>query len=123
MSAWVTRHEACLLSQLMTNSIPESDDPRAVRQRVRAALAAGLLPLARLTSTVRRGTGRPCLVCGRGIEATEVEQEVQLDDQQRTRAVFVHEPCYRLWRVETTAIVSKAAHRGRLSSIRWPGSS
>jgi hypothetical protein len=100
-----------LLLVAMTQSTRGDDDPTALRQRVRAALGAGLLPLGRLTSVVRRGSGGPCLVCGRAIEPNELEYEVQLDDQRRLRAVFVHEPCYRVWRVETTALARKAGHR------------
>jgi hypothetical protein len=59
--------------------------------------------MGRLSSVVRRGTGRACMVCGRGTDPTEVEHEVRLDD----RAVVAHERCYRLWRVETNAIVGQ----------------
>lgn len=103
-----TRHGACLFPRLVMEYMPVDGDQKALRQRVRAALAAGLLPKARLSSVVRRGTGRACLVCGRVTDATELKHEVPLWDHG-THAVFVHEPCYRLWRAETVAIVSKAA--------------
>jgi hypothetical protein len=93
------------------HSMPENEDQKTLRQRVRAVLGAGLLPLGRLSSVIRRGTGRACLVCDRVIDPTELEYEVQLDDRG-ARTVFVHEPCYRLWRVETNAIVGPGAQHG-----------
>jgi hypothetical protein len=92
--------------------MPENEDhQKALRQRVRAALDAGLLPIGRLSSVIRRGTGRACLVCDRVIDPIELEYEVQLDDQ-RAGTVFVHEPCYRLWRVETKAFIDQGARHG-----------
>lgn len=111
MPGRATRHGACLWPRPMTSSTPADDDQKALHQRVRAALVAGLLPMGRLSSVVRRGTGRACVVCGRVTEPTEVEHEVRLDDCEN-QAVFVHERCYRLWRVETNAIVGKDLDRG-----------
>jgi hypothetical protein len=88
----------------MMTSTPD-DDQKALRQKVRAALAAGSLPLGRLAAVVRRGTGRQCLICGRLTAPSELEHEVQVDD--RGGAVIVHEPCHRLWRVETAAVTAK----------------
>ena len=89
----------------MTTSTPD-DDQKALRQKVRAALAAGSLPLGRLAAVVRRGTGRRCRICGGVIAPSELEHEVQIDDRD-TGAVIVHEPCHRLWRVETAAVTAK----------------
>jgi hypothetical protein len=36
---------------------------------------------------------------------------VQLDDR-RAGTVFVHEPCHRLWRVETKAFIDQGARHG-----------
>jgi hypothetical protein len=107
----ITRHGACFLPRPVTDSTTADDDQKALRQRVRAALAAGLLPRGRLSSVVRRGTGRACVVCGCVIDPTELEHEVRLDDPG-SQAVFVHEGCYRLWRIETNAIVGKNLDRG-----------
>ena len=70
---------------------------------MRAALAAGLLPMGRLSSVVRRGMGRDCVVCGRVTNSSELRHEVRLADRG-SRVLFVHEHCYRLWRVETNAV-------------------
>jgi hypothetical protein len=107
----ITRHGACSLPRPVTDSTPADDNEKTLRQRVRAALAARMLPMGRLSSVVRRGTGRACMVCGRVTEPTELEYEVRLDDREN-QAVFVHEGCYRLWRVETNAIVGKDLDRG-----------
>jgi hypothetical protein len=93
----------------MTNIDPE-DDYKALREKIRAALAAGLLPFGRLASVVRRGTGQRCLICGRLIAPTELEHEVQIDE--RGGAVIVHEPCHRLWRVETAARIGTISSQG-----------
>jgi len=71
---------------------------RNLRMGVRAALAAGVLPLGRISSVVRRASGRP----------SELEYEVPFGEAGRA-AVVVHEPCYRLWRVETMARINQAA--------------
>lgn len=82
----------------------EADRKRAaLRRKIREALEAGLLPLGRIGSVARRGTGRPCFICQDVIVADDLEREVQIG-QQGTRAVMVHEPCYLIWRVETMAI-------------------
>lgn len=47
---------------------------RNLRVRVRAALAAGVLPLGRISSVVRRASGRPCFICGEAIPPTELEK-------------------------------------------------
>jgi hypothetical protein len=91
----------------MSNTGPE-DDQNALREKVRAALAAGLLPLGRLAAVVRRGTGRRCFICGRPIVRSELEHEVQTDDRGGGAAI-VHEPCHRLWRVETAARIGKVS--------------
>ena len=90
----------------MPISTPDDDEQKALRQKVRTALAAGLLPLGRLAAVVRRGTGRRCLICGGVTAPSELEHEVQIDDRD-AGAVIVHEPCHRLWRVETAARIDK----------------
>lgn len=86
----------------------EGDNHRALRRRIREALAAGLLPLGRIGSVVGRGTGRPCFICGHVIVPSDLEHEVQTGPRGET-TVMVHEPCYLLWRVETMARIGKAA--------------
>ena len=92
----------------LTGMTQDPEPMRNLRMRVRAALAAGVLPLGRISSVVRRASGRPCFICGEAIPPTELEHEVPIGETGRA-AVVVHEPCYRLWRVETMARINQAA--------------
>lgn len=89
----------------MTSATSGRDELGVLRREIREALTAGLLPLARLGSVVRRGTYQPCFICKSVIAPTELEREVRLD-QGEQRVIVVHEPCYLLWRVETMARVA-----------------
>lgn len=73
----------------------------ALRQKVREALAARLLPPAQSGSTVRRGTGQPCFICHEPIVSTELERELRLSSGRSSKRVLVHEPCLLVWRVES----------------------
>jgi hypothetical protein len=57
------------------------------------------LPAVDGVSKSHQGTGRPCIVCRRAIDPTEVERE--LDGVGVTR--IAHEACYALWREESVA--------------------
>jgi hypothetical protein len=70
-----------------------------LRRQVRARLSEGRLPAIDGVSKSNRGTGRPCIVCRRAIEATEVERE--LDGVGVV--LIAHEACYALWREESKA--------------------
>ena len=74
-----------------------SDDE--LRQQIRARLSEARLPPVNGVSRSSRGTGRPCIVCRRAIEPTEVERQVE------SVGVFLyaHEACYKLWREESVA--------------------
>lgn len=74
-----------------------SDDE--LRQQIRARLSEARLPPVNGASRSSRGTGRPCIVCRRAIEPTEVERQVG------GLGVFLcaHEACYKLWREESVA--------------------
>jgi len=74
-----------------------SDD--RLRQEVRARLTDRRLPLLPGISKSHRGTGRPCIVCRRPIEAAAVEREVTGIDV----VLIAHEPCYKIWREESDA--------------------
>jgi len=65
---------------------------------VRERLADGRLFFAGGVSVVRRGTGRPCTVCGEAITkgSTEWEEEGSGD-----RSALAHDECYKLWREES----------------------
>lgn len=70
-----------------------------LRRQVRARLAENRLPSLDGISKSHRGTGRPCIVCRRAIEPTEVERE--LDGVGVV--LIAHEACYVLWREESVA--------------------
>lgn len=69
-----------------------------LRQNIRERLADGRLFWAYGGSTVRRGTGRPCDVCGTVIHRESTEREVQGD---KGTYVLAHEDCFRIWREES----------------------
>ena len=71
-----------------------------LRRQVRARLSDRRLPLLDGgVSKSHRGTGRPCIVCRRAIEPTQVERE--LDGVEIV--LIAHEACYVLWREESKA--------------------
>jgi hypothetical protein len=75
---------------------PSDDD---LRLEIRARLSDNRLPMIDGPSQSHRGTGRPCIVCRRAIEPTEVERE--LDGVGIV--LIAHEACYKLWREESVA--------------------
>ena len=83
--------------------IPELPD-ESLRRQVRAQLAARQLFLAHGVSSVRRGTGRPCTVCGRQIDAPTLEREVEGPGV----VARAHPACYVIWREESMARQRKA---------------
>jgi hypothetical protein len=72
-----------------------------LRQSIRERLTDGRLFWASGASTLRRGTGRPCDVCGIAIGKESVERELQ---GARGRYVLTHEDCYRIWREESRKV-------------------
>ena len=73
-----------------------SDDD--LRRQIRVRLATGRLPSVEGVSQSHRGTGRPCIVCRRVVERTDVEREVT----GRSGVVLTtHEACYKPWREES----------------------
>jgi hypothetical protein len=79
----------------MTAPSPDDD----LRRQVRARLSEGRLPSIEGVSKSHRGTGRPCIVCRRAIESTDVERE--LDGVGVV--LIAHETCYVLWREESVS--------------------
>jgi hypothetical protein len=69
-----------------------------LRQSIRERLADGRLFWAYGGSTVRRGTGRSCDLCGTAIGRESTEREVQGD---KGTYVLAHEDCFRIWREES----------------------
>jgi hypothetical protein len=78
-----------------------SDADAEFRQGVRKRLADGRLFLASGVSTLRRGTGRPCIVCGKAITDTQ-EHEVEGDGVAPT--ALADPDCYRVWREESRRV-------------------
>ena len=83
--------------------IPDLPD-EPLRRQVRAQLAACHLFPAVGISSVRRGTGRRCTVCGRPIDSPTLEREVE------GPGVVGRAPpeCYVIWREESMARQRKA---------------
>lgn len=84
------------------------DSDEHLRASVRERLADGRLLWGYGASTVRRGSGRPCDVCGTAITIGSVEREVQGDPGWRgkRRRALAHDDCYRLWRQECLRLQS-----------------
>lgn len=76
-------------------AVAPSDDQ--LRRQVRVRLFERWLFPASNISTVRRGTGRSCNVCGRSIDSPTMEREVE------GPGVFglAHVGCYKVWRKES----------------------
>ncbi|HEX6081179.1 MAG TPA: hypothetical protein VF197_16240 [Methylomirabilota bacterium] len=72
---------------------PEED---ALRLSIRERLATGGLFWASGHSHMRRGTGRPCDVCGKPIGNDSLEREVI--GPRNTRTAISHEACWTIWR-------------------------
>ena len=70
-----------------------------LRRQIRARLAENRLPAIAGVSKSHRGSGRPCIVCRRAIESTEVEREVG----SAGVVLIAHEVCYKIWREESFA--------------------
>jgi hypothetical protein len=71
-----------------------------LRQQIRARLSEGRLPAVNGVSKSHRGTSRPCIVCRRAIDPTEVERQIEGVGV----FVYAHEACYKLWREESVAL-------------------
>jgi hypothetical protein len=80
----------------MTTSLLSSEQ---LKQQIRVRLAQGRLPIANGVYKTHRGTGRPCIVCRRVLEPTEVEYEVDGPGV----VVVANEACYVLWREESVS--------------------
>ena len=48
-----------------------------------------------------RGTGAPCNLCGRAIQAHEVEYEIELAPATAGRSLRFHFNCYRAWELKS----------------------
>ena len=73
-----------------------------LRRQIRARLSEARLPAVDGVSNPRPGTGRPCIVCRRAIEPTEVER--QFDGVGIV--LIAQEACYMLWREESVLFLT-----------------
>jgi hypothetical protein len=71
--------------------------PEQLSQQIRVRLAQERLPGADGVFKTRRGAGRPCIICRRGIEAADVAFEVAVPGD----VLPAHEACYMLWREQS----------------------
>lgn len=71
-----------------------------LRWQIRTRLSERRLPSVDGVSRSQRGTGRPCIVCRRAIEPTEVERQVGGPGI----VLLAHETCYKVWREESAAV-------------------
>jgi len=83
-----------------------------LRRGVRARLSQRTLFSATGMSSIRRGTGRPCDVCGHSIDSPTLEREVEGAGELG----LAHPLCYTMWRAESALL--KRPTRTRDSS--WP---
>ena len=73
--------------------------PEQLSQQIRVRLAQARLPGADGVYKTRRGTGGPCIICRRAIEATDVAFEVAGSGA----VLAAHEGCYTLWREQSVS--------------------
>jgi hypothetical protein len=76
----------------------------SLRRQVRARLSKRQLFAATGISSVRRGTGRPCIVCELPIDSPTLEREVEGPGV----VAIAHPACYTIWREESMARQRKA---------------
>jgi hypothetical protein len=76
--------------------------PEQLSQQIRVRLAQERLPGADGVYKTHRGTGRPCIICRRAIEATDVACEVA----GAGAVLTAHEACYMLWREQSVSCLA-----------------
>jgi hypothetical protein len=83
----------------------------AFRDRVLEAICSGKLPDRCAERTwAGRGCGAPCVICGRPINADELEYELEFDtgDNGKDPAAYhVHNGCFWAWESERRKLASK----------------
>jgi hypothetical protein len=84
--------------------IPEPSNSE-MRQHVRTRLSKRQLFAATGISSIRRGTGRPCIVCVRSIESPTLEREVKGPGVLG----LAHPGCYKIWREESALLRNPVA--------------
>jgi hypothetical protein len=83
----------------------------AFRDRVLEAISSGKLPDRCADRTwAGRGCGAPCVICGRPINADELEYELEFvtgDNGTQLAAYHVHNGCFWAWECERRKLASK----------------
>ena len=77
----------------------------SLRREVRGRLVKRELFAAMGISSIRRGTGRPCVVCARSIVSPTLEREVEAPGV----VAFAHPDCYKIWREESAILKRRPA--------------
>jgi len=77
----------------------------SLRWQVRARLAKRERFGATGISSVRRGTGRTCIVCERPIDSPTLEREVE----DPGVVAIAHPDCYKIWREESAILKHRPA--------------
>ena len=95
--------------------IPGPPD-EALKRQIRVRLSKHELFAATGISSIRRGTGRPCIVCAHSIDSPTLEREVE------GTGVFglAHPDCYALWREESAALRQPPPRRWSTSGSATP---
>jgi hypothetical protein len=96
--------------------IPETPDDD-LRRGVRARLSERTLFSATGMSSIRRGTGRPCDVCGHSIDSPTLEREVE----GAGVLGLAHPLCYTMWRAESALLKrpTRSRESSRPSRVIW----
>lgn len=80
----------------------ETDVQSAVRPIVRALLASGvLLPVKGRVTWAGYGSGKSCGVCGKPVNGSEVEYEL---DDGRSKMLGCHFACFVVWQEESRSL-------------------
>ena len=95
-----------------------------LKQQIRVRLTQRRLPAARGPYMSHRGTGRPCIVCRREIESSEIECAVEAEGI----TCQAHVTCHHLWREVSLALgrepeVAAVAASRHVTFERWQGTS
>lgn len=97
LDEYVVREQARAAAQWQASCAADN----ALRRQINAQLPEGRLPSIHGVSKSHQGTGRPCLVCDRAIQAADVERVGIV--------LHAHEPWYVLWRQESSARRTRSA--------------
>jgi len=95
--------------------IPGPPD-EALKRQIRVRLSKHELFAATGISSIRRGTGRPCIVCEHPINSPTLEREVEGPGAFG----LAHPDCYALWREESAALRQPPPRRWSTSGSAPP---